>query len=69
MLSFSGQCFRAKHEIISDVLVWCPAGPKRSRKRTFLDILKRETGIEVEELRTAMADREQWREGYCLFPT
>jgi len=69
MLSFSGHCFRAKREIISDVLLWCPAGPKRSRKRTFLDILKRETGLEIEELGTAMADREQWREGYCLFPT
>ena len=58
MLSFSGHCFRAKREIISDILLWCPAGHKRSRKHTFLDVLKRETGLEYEELGTAMADRE-----------
>ena len=69
MLSFSGHCFRAKREIISDILLWCPAGPKRSRKHTFVDVLKRETGLENEELGTAMADRDLWREGYCLFPT
>lgn len=69
MLTFSGHCFRSKHEVISDLLLWCPAGPKRSRKRTFLDVLKRETGLESEELRTAMANRELWREGYCFFPT
>ena len=68
-LTFSGHCFRSKNEVISDLLLWCPVGPKRSRKRTFLDALKRETGLELEELRTAMSDRELWREGYCLFPT
>ena len=67
MLSFSGHFFRVKHEIISDILLWCPAGLKPSRKRTFLDILKRETGLDVEELDTVMADRERWREEYCLF--
>ncbi len=69
MLAFAGHCFRSKHEVISDLLLWCPVGPKRSRKRTYLDTLKRETGLETIELGTAMADRELWREGYCLFPT
>ena len=69
MLTFSGHCFRSKHEIISDLLLWCPAGPKRLRKRIFLDILKQTTGLELGELETAMVDRELWREGYCLFPT
>ena len=68
MLSFLGHCFGTKHEIISDVLLWCPADPKGSRKCTFLDVLKREAGLEIEELGTAMTDHEQWREGYCLFP-
>ena len=57
MLSFSGHCFRAKHEIISDILLWCPDGLKAQESDIF--ILKRETGLEVEELGTAMADREQ----------
>jgi len=69
MLTFSGHCFRSKHEVISDLLLWCPAGLKRSKKHTFLDVLKRETGLQREELGTAMANRELWREGYCLFPT
>lgn len=69
MLTFSGHCFRSKQEIISDLLLWCPAGPKRLRKHTFLDILKRTTGLEFGELETAMVDRELWREGYCMFPT
>ena len=68
-LSFSGHCFRAKGEIISDLLLWCPPGPKRSRKLTFLDSLKRETGLQLDELKTAMSDRELWQERYAVFPT
>jgi hypothetical protein len=63
-LRFSGHCFRAKEEKISDLLLWSPTGPIRSRKLTFLDTLKRETGLQVEEIKTAMLDREFWKEGY-----
>ena len=69
MLTFSGHCFRSKHEVISDLLLWNPPGVKRLRKHTFLDILKQTRGVELGELETAMADRELWKEGYCLFPT
>ena len=68
-LTFSGHCLRAKNEVVSDLILWCPRGPLRSRKRTFLDAIKRETELEVEELRNAMLDREVWREGFCMFPT
>ena len=68
-LAFSGHCFRAKSEIISDILLWCPTGRKHSRKRTFLDNLKRETGLEVDELKTVMLDRELWKERFSIFPT
>ena len=63
-LRFSGHCFRAKREIISDLLLWSPIGPIRSRKLTFIDTLKRETGLGIGELRTAMQDRELWRDRY-----
>lgn len=63
-LRFAGHCFRTKDEIISDLLLWSPIGPIRSRKLTFLDTLKRETGLEIEEIKTAMLDRELWREGF-----
>ena len=63
-LRFSGHCFRAKEEIISSLLLWSPIGPIRSRKFTYIDTLKRETKLEIEELKTAMQDRELWRERY-----
>jgi len=67
-LRFAGHCFRSKEELISDLLLWCPIGTIRSRKLTFLNTLKRETGLEIEELKTAMQDRELWRERFS-FPT
>ena len=59
-LRFAGHCFRAKEQAISDLLLWSPIG--QIRKLTFLDTLKRETGLEVEEIKTAMLDRDLWRE-------
>jgi len=44
-------------------------GTKRSKKRTYPDMLRRETGLELRELGTAMSDRELWREGYVMFLT
>ena len=41
--------------------------PKRGRKShgrptlTYIDILKRDTGLDVEELKTAMQDRKTWK--------
>ena len=62
-LRFAGHCFRAKEEIISKILLWSPIGP-RSRKLTFPDTLKRETGLEIAEMKTAMQDRELWRKSF-----
>ena len=69
ILSFAGHCFRAKGEVISELILWCPPGPKRSRKRTYLDMLRRETGLEVGEMGTAMSNLELWRDGFAVFPT
>ena len=56
---FAGHCFRAKEEIISDILLWKQS---RSRKLTYPDIIARDSGIHLEDLPNAMADRECWKE-------
>ena len=55
---FAGHCFRAKDEIISDLIMWKASN---SRKLTFPDIISRDSGIPVKELPTAMADKDFWR--------
>ena len=56
---FAGHCYRAKDEVVSDLVFWKASS---SRKRTFPDVISRDTGIEVKELPTAMEDRDCWRE-------
>lgn len=63
-MRFAGHCFRAKEEIISDLLLWSPTGQVRSRKLTFIETLKRETGLELNEIKTAMLDRGVWKERF-----
>ena len=48
---FAGHCFRAKDEMISDLILW---NPSSSRKLTFPDVISRDTGIRVNELSTAI---------------
>ena len=59
---FAGHCFRAEHEVISDLLLWKPnSRNKRGRKLTFPDVIYRDVGLKQEDLRSAMKDREVWR--------
>ena len=59
---FAGHCFRAEHEVISDLLLWKPnSRNKRGRKLTFPDVISRDVGLKQEALRSAMKDREVWR--------
>ena len=55
---FAGHCFRAKEEVVSDLLLWKVSN---SRKLTYPDVISRDTGIEKDELSTVMADRDCWR--------
>ena len=48
---FAGHCFRAKDEVISDLILWKAS---TSRKMTYPDIISRDTGIVVQELPTAI---------------
>ena len=55
---FAGHCFRADDEVISDLVLWKATN---SRKLKYPDMISRDTGILVEDLPTAMADRDCWR--------
>ena len=60
---FAGHCFRATSEIISSLVLWKPKSVgRRSRKLTFPDTLKRDTSLNDQDLKTAMLDRECWKD-------
>ena len=62
-LRFAGHCWRAKQEIISDVLFWQPRHGKRKRGRpekTYVDQLCADAELTVEEVKMAMMDRSWW---------
>ena len=63
-LRFSGHCVRSKDEVIHQLILWEPSHGKRSRgrpPRTFIQQLTEDTGLEKDELKTAMGDRNGWR--------
>ena len=61
----AGHCWRSKHELISDVLLWTPAyGQAKAGRpaRTYIQQLCEDTGCRPEDQPKAMNDREGWRE-------
>ena len=63
-LSYSGHCWRAKEELVSDVLLWRPkhGHTKVGRPaRTYIDQLRDELGCHVEDFPTMMGSRIKWR--------
>ena len=61
----AGHCWRSRHELISDVLLWTPTyGRAKAGRpaRTYIQQLCEDTGCSPEELPKAMIDREKWRE-------
>ena len=62
----------ARHnEPAGKVLLWKPAASRRvGRPNTTLKkVLEEDTGLEGNELRTAMLDRVGWRKNYVMAPT
>ena len=52
-----------KYEQVSKLEHWIPKRCRKSRGRptlTYIDIQMQNTGLEVEELNTAMQDRNTW---------
>ena len=61
-VQFAGHCQRATNEIISSLILWKPsADGRRGRKLTFPDVICRDTGIQREDLKVAMEDRDVWK--------
>ena len=64
-MRLAGHCMRHSEEEASKLVLWIPADgrPNRGRRRvTYIDNLLQDTGLEnIEELQTAMQDRENWR--------
>ena len=60
-LEYAGHCQRADKEVISSLLLWKPSGTVNSRKLTYVDTIVRDSGIPLEYLNQAMADRDVWR--------
>lgn len=65
-LRLSGHCIRHKEEEGSKVILWDPihGHPNRGRRKiTYINNIKADTGLETnEELRTAMMDRDTWKD-------
>ena len=64
-LKFAGHCARNKDAPVSQLILWEPSQGTRKRGRpekTYVDILKEDTGIGLtEELRKSMDDRSVWK--------
>ena len=63
--SYAGHCWRSRHELISDALLWTPTyGRAKAGRpaRTHIQQLCEDTGCSPEDLPEAMNDREKWQE-------
>ena len=64
-MTMAGHNVRHPELVASGLVLWEPAHGSRSaggRRTTFIDVLKRDTGLEVtNEVRTLMEDRQRWR--------
>ena len=64
-MKLAGHCIRHPEEIASQLVLWQPTVGQRSVGRqpvSFIDILLSDANIDnIEELRTAMLDRDGWR--------
>ena len=61
---FAGHCFRRSDEAFTNILHWIPRQGFRKFEGSafpYLKLLKRDAGLEIEELKTAMQDRKYLR--------
>ena len=62
-----GHCWRSKDELINDVILWNPTYELASVAQPatiYLHLLCTDTGLSLEDLPSAMDDRDRWRERY-----
>ena len=69
-LKLSGHLVRHDNELAHNLVLWEPTRGRRNRGRQsvrYTDVLKQDTGLEsMDELRTAMMDRDKWRKRIIL---
>ena len=56
--------WRHDEEIAYNLLFWIPENKKHKRGRpqkTYIDQVIEDTGLQMEELKTLMANREEWK--------
>ena len=59
---FAGHCFRAKDQIISDVISLRLPCPNRGRRPlNYIDCIARDIGHDVADMQTLMLDRDIWQ--------
>ena len=61
---FSGHIWRHDEELGHNLLFWMPTNGKSKRGRrqkTYIDQLIEDTGLQLEERKTLMANREEWK--------
>ena len=64
-IRLTGDCWRSRDELISDVLLWTPTyGREKAGRhaRIYIQQLCEDTGCSPEDQPQAMNDREKWRE-------
>lgn len=60
---FAGHCSRSA-ECVSKLVQWIPKHGSKRRGRpalNFMDVLKQDTGLDVNDVRSAMQNRKVWR--------
>ena len=60
---FAGHCSRSD-ECVAKLILWEPKHGKRKPGRpalTYINVLKQDTGLDVNDVKTAMQDRKVWR--------
>ena len=69
-MKIAGHCLRHPDEVASKLVLWEPTMGRMNRGRravTFIDTLKNDTGLDsVNEIRTAMMDREGWKQRVAM---
>jgi len=66
-LALAGHVSR-HNEPASTLLLWSPEESRRRGNITLKDVLKSDTGLHTDEMKTAMADREIWRNNFIMSP-
>ena len=64
-LRFAGHVYRPIDQPAQQLLFWQPSYGNRyggRPQKSFLDVLQEDTGLDPDELRWLMSDRDKWRE-------